>query len=215
MIVVFLLMGIFFRSFVAPLRSVVSISLTLAFVFGLGVLVFEKGVLNWTQISMWNSGAGEVSWLVPVMAFSIIVGLALDYDVFLVSRILEFRTEEGYGHKSSIVAGLHATGGIITAAGLIMAVAFGGLMLSSSPVLYQWSFLLTSAVLLDTFVIRTLVVPIITGWTGEWSWWPRRLPAPRTFVYGFEEGEEEVEPDVFGEGASEPLMGSSLTPSFD
>jgi uncharacterized membrane protein YdfJ with MMPL/SSD domain len=109
------------------------------------------------------------------MAFSIIVGLALDYDVFLISRILEYR-QEGLDHESSIVAGLYSTGGIITAAGLIMAVAFGGLMFSSSPVLYQWSFLLTSAVLLDTFVIRTLVVPIVLGWTGKFSWWPRRLP---------------------------------------
>jgi len=185
--VVFVLMGCYFQSFVAPLRSIVSISLTLAFVFGLVVLVYEHGILNWTGVSSWSSASAEISWLVPVMAFSIIVGLALDYDVFLVSRILEFRTEEGYDHKSSIVAGLHATGGIITAAGLIMAVAFGGLMLSSSPVLYQWSFMITTAVLLDTFVIRTMVVPIITLWTGNYSWWPQSIPESRIHVNGFEE----------------------------
>ena len=188
LLLVFLLMGGFFQSIVPPLRSVISISFTLAFVFGLGVLVFEDGILGWTHISIFENSSPEVCWLVPVMAFSIMVGLALDYDVFLVSRILEFRREEGYGHKSSIVAGLHATGGIITAAGLIMALAFGGLMLSASPVLYQWSFLITSAVLLDTFVIRSLVVPIVTGWTGSWSWWPRQLPPPRVIIPGFEEG---------------------------
>jgi uncharacterized membrane protein YdfJ with MMPL/SSD domain len=184
MLVVVLLMGMFFQSIVTPLRSVVSICMTLSFVFGLGVLVFQKGILNWTRIPSWTStGGGEISWLVPVMAFSIIVGLALDYDVFLICRILEYRTDHGYDHKSSIVAGLHATGGIITAAGVIMAVAFGGLMFSSSPVLYQWSFLLTTAVLLDTFVIRTLVVPIVMGWTGTFSWWPRQLPPERQIAH--------------------------------
>ena len=179
MLVVFLLMGVFFQSIVTPFRSIVSICMTLSFVFGLCVLVFQRGILNWTQVPSWTSTGGEISWLVPVMAFSIIVGLALDYDVFLISRILEYRTDNGYDHQSSIAAGLHATGGIITAAGVIMAVAFGGLMFSSSPVLYQWSFLLTTAVLLDTFVIRTLVVPIVMGWTGKFSWWPRSLPEER------------------------------------
>lgn len=175
-VVVFTLMAIFFRSIVTPLRSVVSIAMTLFFVFGLCVLVYQHGILNWTHVPSWTSTGDEISWLVPVMAFSIIVGLALDYDVFLISRILEYRTEYELDHESSIVAGLYSTGGIITAAGVIMAVAFGGLMFSSSPVLYQWSFLLTSAVLLDTFVIRTLIVPIVMKLTGEWSWWPRRLP---------------------------------------
>jgi predicted RND superfamily exporter protein len=206
--VVFVLMACFFRSLVAPLRSIVSISLTLAFVFGLVALVYEHGILDWTGVRSWSSVSDEVSWMVPVMAFSIIVGLALDYDVFLVSRILEFRNDEGYGHKSSIVAGLHATGGIITAAGIIMAVAFGGLMLSSSPVLYQWSFMITTAVLLDTFVIRTMVVPIVIGWTGKLSWWPQCLAEVRYNMPGFEEEEriqlDGVDPDPLLVGSSNP-----------
>jgi len=204
LLVVFLLMAVFFRSIVTPIRSVVSISLTIAFVFGLNVLVFERGLLNFTKVPSWMSTGSEVSWLVPVMAFSIIVGLALDYDVFIISRILEFRRDNGYNHKSSIVAGLHATGGIITAAGMIMAMAFGGLMLSKSPVLYQWSFLITTAVLLDTFVIRTIVVPIITYWTGKsWSWWPLRLPQPRVVLDGFEDDYNNDDGDNGGGGDRE------------
>mmetsp|Transcript_29786 Transcript_29786/g.45669 ORF Transcript_29786/g.45669 Transcript_29786/m.45669 type:complete len:378 (+) Transcript_29786:2-1135(+) len=178
--IIFFLMGFFFRSITTPLRSIVSIALTVGFVFGMGVLVYQHGILNWTGIRcLRESSIDEISWLAPIMAFSIIVGLALDYDVFLISRILEFRME-GYDHKSSIIAGLHATGSLITAAGIIMAVAFGGLMLSTSPALYQWSFLLTVAVLLDTFVIRTLVVPITIGFTGgKISWWPKLLPEER------------------------------------
>jgi RND superfamily putative drug exporter len=132
-----------------------------------------------------------VCWLVPIMTFSIIVGVALDYDVFLISRILEYRLE-GYEHKTSIACGLHATGGIITAAGVIMAFAFGSLMFSSNPVLYQWSFLLTTAVLLDTFVIRTVVVPIITGLAGRHCWWPRQLPEETICMVEYEDRSEET-----------------------
>jgi uncharacterized membrane protein YdfJ with MMPL/SSD domain len=109
-----LLMGLFFGSFLPPLRSIVSISCTLAFSFGLAVLVYQDGLWDWTRIRSLIAVEGDICWLVPVMSFSIIVGLALDYDIFLVSRILEFRLD-GYHHQSSIVAGLDATGGIITA----------------------------------------------------------------------------------------------------
>jgi len=176
-LIVFALMGLFFRSVFPPLRSIVSIGLTVSFSFGAGVLVYQMGVLERTGVrALTPMAGGEICWLVPIMAFSIMVGLALDYDVFLISRVLEYR-QAGYEHRTSIALGVHATGGIITAAGVIMAFAFGSLMLSSNPVLYQWSFLLTMAVLLDTFVIRTTVVPIVMGIAGsKHCWWPRQLP---------------------------------------
>eukprot|EP00548_Thalassiothrix_antarctica_P011670 CAMPEP_0194161050 /NCGR_PEP_ID=MMETSP0152-20130528/78728_1 /TAXON_ID=1049557 /ORGANISM="Thalassiothrix antarctica, Strain L6-D1" /LENGTH=350 /DNA_ID=CAMNT_0038870799 /DNA_START=1011 /DNA_END=2059 /DNA_ORIENTATION=- len=96
--VVFLLMVLCFRSIMAPLRSVASIALTLGFSFG---------------VTVWFFRPSAISWLVPIMAFSIIVGLALDYDVFLVSRIWEYRSS-GMDHRSSIVYGLGMTGSIIT-----------------------------------------------------------------------------------------------------
>lgn len=190
-LVVFVLMGVFFRSVFTPLRSILSICLTLAFSFGLGVLVYQHGVFDWTGLRALTSIGDEVCWLVPIMTFSIIVGVALDYDVFLISRILEYRLE-GYEHKTSIACGLHATGGIITAAGVIMAFAFGSLMFSSNPVLYQWSFLLTTAVLLDTFLIRTVVVPIITGLAGRHCWWPRQLPEETICMVEYEDRSEET-----------------------
>lgn len=189
--VVFILMGIFFKSVFLPIRSIVSISLTLAFSFGLSVLVFQDGVLNWTSIQALTSIGDELCWLVPIMAFTIVVGLTLHYDVFLTSRILEYRLE-GYEHRSSIALGLDATGGIITAAGVITAVAFGSLMFSSNPVLYQWSFLVTSAVLLDTFVVRTIVVPILTGMAGKYCWWPRRLPDEQICYEEFQSRQDDV-----------------------
>jgi uncharacterized membrane protein YdfJ with MMPL/SSD domain len=187
-VVVFVLMGLFFRSLFAPLRSIVSIALTLSFSFGLAVYVYQDGIFNWMNLSSLNSIGNEVCWLVPVMAFSTVVGLTLDYDVFLVSRILEYRLD-GYEHRTSIASGLHSTGGVINAAGVIMALAFGSLLLSSNPVLHQWSFIVTTAVLVDTFVVRTMVVPILTGLTGKHCWWPRRLPEGRICLTEYQERE--------------------------
>lgn len=167
-LLVMALMGTFFRSIVVPLRSVLSISLTEAFAFGLAVLVYQNGILDGVFYT------GSISWLPPIFSFSVIMGLSLDYDVFLVSRILEFRLK-GLDHKSSVLAGLYKTGSIITAAGIIMAVAFVGLLGSKTIILNQTAFLLTIAVLVDTFVVRIFVVPILMGLTGNLSWWPRRL----------------------------------------
>jgi len=177
LVVVFVLMGLFFKSIVTPIRSVAGITLVISFVYGLAVLIFQKEGDKWFGISFFRTT--EVSFVAPVMSFSVIVGLGLDYDVFLISRILELRLQKengGHTHESSITEGLAATGGIITAAGLIMAVAFGSLMFSSTPALVQWSFMLTIAVLMDTFVVRPLVVPILMGYTGKYSWWPHKLP---------------------------------------
>lgn len=184
LITVLLFLMCFFRSFVAALRSVVSILFTLSFSYGLLVLVYQKGILDWTGItavttieSSPDQNDGEIHYLPPVMAFNICVGLSLDYDIFYISRILEFRLF-GWDDTSSILLGLQGTGRIITAAGCIMALAFGGLLLSSIPILDQFGFLLASSVFLDTFVIRTIIVPILFSWTDIYSWWPRSLPTP-------------------------------------
>lgn len=105
---VMVLMGGFFHSFVVPLRSVVSIALTEAFVFGLAVLVYQHGIFDFFRVPG-VSNTGDISWLPPIVSFSVIMGLSLDYDVFLVSRVLEFRLK-GFDHKSSILSGLYKTG---------------------------------------------------------------------------------------------------------
>jgi RND superfamily putative drug exporter len=175
--VVFVLMGLFFRSIVVPIRSVVTISLTQAFVFGLAVLVYQHGALDFLGVRA-LSYANEISWLPPVISFCVMVGLGLDYDVFLSSRVLEYRLK-GLNDRSSILVGLYKTGRIITAAGVIMAVAFGGLFGSTSLILNETAFLLTAAVLMDTFVTRTVVMPILMNLTAKFNWWPRKLPRIR------------------------------------
>lgn len=179
---VFVLMGAAFQSLVVPLRSVATLALTVAFVFGLLVLVYQHGAFDFIGARAVGN-AHAISWLPPVMCFSIIVGLGLDYDVFLISRVFEYRLL-GYTDHAAAVKGICSTGYIITAAGLIMAVAFGGLFTSSELILNQAAFLLVFAVVLDTFVVRTLCVPALLGLTGSKSWWPKELP-PATKDIGF------------------------------
>ena len=100
-----------------------------------------------------------MSWLAPLLSFNTIVGLAIDYDVFLTSRILEARIS-GHGHEKSILVGICNTGNIITAAGCIMAISFGGLLFSETQLVREWAVVVTSAVLIDTFVMRTCVVSV-------------------------------------------------------
>ena len=145
------------------------------------------------------------------------IGLALDYDVFLIRRIYEFRFHHNYQHDTSIVAGLDATGGIITAAGIIMAISFGSVLaISDSPALQQWSFLLTTAVLLDTFVVRTILVPTLTGWIGpKYGWYPLKLPLGYVRWGNFDERHDvtdENERDGDEDGLSTEDLPTSTSP---
>jgi len=177
--VVFLLIGVAFRSMVVPLRAVFSIGLTLCLVYGAAIFVYEDGVLAFLQFKglMPLQNDASLCWIPPILSFSIVVGLGLDYDVFLLSRILEAREDVHVlsDDRQAIVIGLTKTGSTITAAGCIMATAFSGLLFSSEPVLNQISFFLVFAVLVDTFVIRALFVPaLMTALRGN-NWWPRKM----------------------------------------
>ena len=182
---VFLLVGLAFRSVVVPLRAVVTIGMTCAMVYGFAVMVYELGALDWLGLAALHSNPWGMYWISPVLAFSILVGLGVDYDVFLLTRIVEYRAERRagppgggaaavHGDEASVVLGVTRTGGVITAAGTIMFIAFSGLMLSSEGLLDELAFLLCFSVLLDTFVVRTMLVPALMGLLGKWNWWPRR-----------------------------------------
>lgn len=167
MCIVLVLVGAAFRSIIVPIRAVFTISLTLVWVYGFADMTYEHGVMNWTGIEGLYSTAA-LFWLTPLMVFAIIVGIGLDYDIFLLVRIHEYWTQ-GLSIKESILRGelalyccvqwratiqiydstlfvflshspspiklnyigLSKTGHIITAAGLIMAIAFSGLLFSA------------------------------------------------------------------------------------
>lgn len=173
--VVFVVIGVAFRSLVIPLRSVLTIGMTVGLVYGLATFVYQDNILDFLSLAG-VQGTSALSWLPPVLCFSILVGLSLDYDVFLLIRVREYRSK-GYSERDSVLLGLTSTGRIITAAGAIMAIAFFGLLFSKEAMLNQLSFFLVMAVLIDTLVIRTLVVPSMMVLIGRFNWFPFRMPA--------------------------------------
>jgi putative drug exporter of the RND superfamily len=169
-IVVLCIMGFSFRSVLIALRGVVTIGITIVFVSGLAKLAYCDGVFSFLgdfagfDPSAAKSDLGMV-WIVQPTIFPLMVGIALDYDIFLVGRICELH-DGGMSTRDSILMGVASTGTIITAAGVIQGLAFFGLMMSEILVLNQLSFFLFFAVVFDTLVVRTLVVPSLMFWVG-------------------------------------------------
>lgn len=163
-----------FQSLVVPFRSLVSNLLTLVFVYGMTVLVYEYGILDWTGWPAVQKLPEGLSFTLPVIIFFVIIGICLDYDIFLLTRVTEYRAD-GFGPRESIEKGLVATGGIITAAGVIMAIAFGGLLFSKVGQLNIIGFMMSLATLYDTFIARSVVNPAVMSLIGRHNWFPSKL----------------------------------------
>merc|ERR1719343_1216887 len=101
----------------------------------------------------------------------------MDYEIFLLERIREFR-EEGFGDRESIQLGLSATGNTITCAGLIMALTFAAQLLGSIPTTNQLGFVLVFSIVVDTFVVRTILVPAMLSLVPCTNYFPMKMPEP-------------------------------------
>jgi RND superfamily putative drug exporter len=113
----------------------------------------------------------------PLFAFIFLVALGVDYNVFLLARIAEERA--GRRTEDAVIAALEGTGGVITSAGLVLAVTFGVLMALPLEALFQVGFVVALGVLADTFLVRALLVPAIAARLGERNWWPSTPSRPR------------------------------------
>eukprot|EP00929_Paragymnodinium_shiwhaense_P075347 TRINITY_DN38514_c0_g2_i1.p1 TRINITY_DN38514_c0_g2~~TRINITY_DN38514_c0_g2_i1.p1 ORF type:complete len:890 (-),score=124.98 TRINITY_DN38514_c0_g2_i1:265-2934(-) len=164
------LLGIFNKSVAFGVLPVVFIAWTIVVVFALAMCVYQDGLFGSDGVL---GNTGGLAWLVPCLTFTVILGLGLDYCMFLLGRVVELHLE-GLGDRDALAEGLSKTGPIITNAGVIMAVAYGGLMFSSIPMLNQVSLILVLAVLIDTFFIRSLQFPATHAPLKGWNWWPRR-----------------------------------------
>jgi uncharacterized membrane protein YdfJ with MMPL/SSD domain len=178
--VVVFVVSIAFRSVLMPIRLILTLACTVGWTYGFASAIFCIGALNFIPPL---HDLTSIYWLVPIFVLPILVGLGVDYDVFLFSRITEYRFA-GHTPRSAIRCGFYKTGSVITGAGLVMAVAFSGLMFSTLPVLQQLGFFLSASVLLDTFVIRLLVVPAIIYLFGDANWWPVKPPKPSLNEFG-------------------------------
>lgn len=115
----------------------------------------------------------------PVLCFSLAAGLGLDYDIFVLSRVYELRSS-GYSELQALLLGATSTFRIVSSAGVIMALALGALLFSSIPSLAQISCYLTIAVVVDTFLVRSIVLPCLMWCLGKYNWWPSKPATTRS-----------------------------------
>jgi putative drug exporter of the RND superfamily len=187
----FLLLMMAFRSIVVPAKAIVMNLLSVGASYGLLVAVFQHGVGN--EIFGFQQVERIEAWI-PLLLFSILFGLSMDYHVFLLSRIRE-RYDVTGDNAGSVAYGVRSTAKIITGAALIMVAVFSGFAMGELVSLQQMGFGLAVAVILDATIVRSVLVPASMKLLGDRNWY---LPAwlawlPNIQVEGAPDPEEEVE----------------------
>ena len=165
-----------FRSIFAPLKAIVLNLFSVAASFGALVSVFQNG--HGSRLLGVPDGTGSVFPLVPIVTFTIVFGLSMDYEVFLVARVLEAR-RSGLSEMDAIVEGLARTAGLITSAAAIMIVVFAAFTFGSFLVVKMIGFTLAVAVLIDATLVRIVIGPALLRIAGDWNWWPGGLTKAR------------------------------------
>ncbi len=160
--VILLILMLLLRAVIAPVLLILSVILSYAAALGVSALVFDN-VFHFP-------GADPA---VPLYGFVFLVALGVDYNIFLMSRVRE--ESKRHGTRPGILRGLVATGGVITSAGLVLAATFAALGVIPILFLAQLAFIVAFGVLLDTFVVRSLLVPAAAYDLGRMIWWPSRL----------------------------------------
>ena len=174
--VTFLVLVLAFRSIVVPLKAIVMNLLSVLAAYGFLVLVFQDGV--GAELIGLDPPGGLNSFIV-LMLFTILFGLSMDYEVFLLSRIREEWLRTG-DDREAVARGLARTGGLITSAALIMVVLFASFGFTRLTATREFGLGLAFAVALDATLIRVVLVPILMGLMGRANWWyPRLRPAGR------------------------------------
>ncbi|MFJ9029414.1 MMPL family transporter [Streptomyces sp. NPDC102274] len=184
LLLVFLLTG----SVLIPVQAVVLNALSLTAMFGAVVWVFQDGNLSGL---LGFTATGDIETTLPVLMFCVAFGLSMDYGVFLLSRIKE-EYDRGGDHEQAVTFGLRRTGGLITAAAVILAVVMVGIGTSRVTNTKMLGLGIALAVLMDAMVVRSLLVPAVMKLTGRVTWW---APGPlRRFHdrFGLSEGESKL-----------------------
>jgi len=162
-----LLIGL--RCLFAAVKAVLLNLLSVGASFGALVVVFQEG--HGSKLFGLDGPTGSVYPIVPILAFAIVFGLSMDYEVFLVTRVLEER-RRGLSEREAVIEGLARTAGLITSAAAIMIAVFTAFTLGSFLVVQMLGFTLAVAVLIDATVVRMVVGPALLQLAGDWNWWP-------------------------------------------
>lgn len=150
------------RSLLAPLYMILTVLLN----YGTTI-----GIVAWLFIGLMHKES--VVYMIPLFVFVILVALGADYNIFLMSRIREETHKMPI--KDAVATAVGGTGGVITACGIILAGTFATLMTSSMPVVFEIGAAIGLGILIDTFLVRALLVPAIATILGRYGWWPSRL----------------------------------------
>ncbi|MGB7425066.1 MAG: MMPL family transporter [Ornithinimicrobium sp.] len=162
-VLLFLLTG----SVVIPAKALILNVISLGASLGLTTWVFQvphlEGLLNFTS-------AGGVESIIPLLVLAFGFGLSMDYEVFLLARIIELH-ESGYDDNTAVRLGLQRSGRIITSAALIMVIVFSGFAFGDMLAIKQTGFALATAVFIDATLVRMVLVPATMTLLGRWNWW--------------------------------------------
>src|SRR5690554_2181062 len=166
LVVILLILMALLRSILAPVLLILTTVISFGTAMGVAALVFN-GILDFP-------GADPA---VPLYGFVFLVALGIDYNIFLMTRVREESLK--HGTREGILRGLAITGGVITSAGVVLAATFAALAVIPILFLAQLAFIVAFGVLLDTFVVRTLLVPALSYDIGKAIWWPSKLAKQR------------------------------------
>ncbi|WP_329033144.1 MMPL family transporter [Streptomyces sp. NBC_01725] len=200
LLLVFLLTG----SLLIPIQAVALNALSLTAMFGAVVWVFQDGNLSGV---LGFTSTGDIETTLPVLMFCVAFGLSMDYGVFLISRIKEEYDRSG-DHEHAVVFGLQRTGGLITAAAVILAVVMVAIGTSRVTNTKMLGLGIALAVVMDAMVVRSLLVPAVMKLTGKATWW---APGPlRRFHdrFGVSEGESHPPAGANGVDGADGLDGT-------
>ncbi|HEX2174297.1 MAG TPA: MMPL family transporter, partial [Nocardioidaceae bacterium] len=162
LLVIFVVLALLLRAMVAPLLLLLANVLSFAATLGVSALVFNH-VLDFP--------GGDPS--ITLFGFVFLVALGIDYSIFLMTRAREEAIKQGT--RPGMLKALAATGGVITSAGIVLAATFAALGVLPILFLVQIAFIVAFGVLLDTFIVRSLLVPAMSYDVGRLIWWPSRL----------------------------------------
>lgn len=166
-VVAFLLLMLVFRSLVIPAVASVMNLLSVGAALGIMNAVFEWG---WGHSLLGISRTGPVEVFIPVIMFSVLFGLSMDYEVFLVSRMQE-EWLISHDNRVAVTKGQTETGRVITAAALIMILVFLSFLLGGNIIIQQFGIGLAGAIIIDAFIVRTVLVPSLMHMMGNSNWW--------------------------------------------
>jgi len=159
----FILLMIVFRSILVPLTATIGFLFSVLATLGATVLIFQEGTFGLMQ------GQPIVSFM-PIFLIGVVFGLAMDYQVFLVSRMREAHVH-GMSTREAVVDGFRNSARVVTAAAAIMTAVFAAFMLQDDAIAKSMGFALAAAVVFDAFIVRMVLIPATLYLLGEKAWW--------------------------------------------